>query len=314
MFWYEDKKNPLNPNSGHWVMALYLNGPDYALFSSKDLIHWSKTCDIKDIGARECPNMFELPVDGNKQNNRWVFWGANGNYVIGNFDGKTFTKESGPFVTKFGGNDYAAQIYSDIPLNDGRCIQLSWMAGGKYPKMPFNQQFTVPRVLSLRTTPNGIRLFIEPAKEIEKLWISKSASFTTSLQGADNPVKVPVVKGELLDIEVLINLKLIGSSDTTNIVNTEIFGQKISYNLGSQIIDLDGIKAPLAPVNNKIQLRLIIDRTSIELFANDGIVEIAKCFVNDGGNSADMIISGKKNLAEITIKAHQLKSVWGGYK
>ena len=69
-----------------------------------------------------------------KQDSRWVFWGGDGKYLIGSFDGKEFKKESGPFTSKFGGNDYAAQSYSDIPANDGRRIQFSWMAGGNIPK------------------------------------------------------------------------------------------------------------------------------------------------------------------------------------
>ena len=310
VFWYEDKQNPSNPNSGRWIMALYFDKEDYALFSSGNLIQWEKICDIKNVGCSECPDMFELPVDANKQRSRWVFWGGDGKYLIGTFDGKEFKKESGPFTSKFGGNDYAAQSYSDIPSNDGRRIQFSWMAGGKYPGMPFNQQFTVPRNLTLRTTPDGIRLFMEPVNEIEKLRISKPVSFKATLQGIDRPVKVPDLTGELLDIEVLINLKSPLSSDTTNVLNTEIFGQKISYNIGKKMIDLTGIKAPLAPVNNKIKLRFILDRTSIELFANDGIIQIANCFVNEAKVSANMSIAGKKDLADITVTAYQLRPVW----
>ena len=104
VFWYSDKKNAGSPNAGHWVMALYLDGQDYALFSSANLINWEKVCDIKNVGCSECPDMFELPVDGNNQNLRWVFWGGDGKYLIGSFNGKEFTKESGPFTTKYGEN------------------------------------------------------------------------------------------------------------------------------------------------------------------------------------------------------------------
>jgi sucrose-6-phosphate hydrolase SacC (GH32 family) len=76
------------------------------------------------------------------------------------------------------------------------------------------------------------------------------------------------------------------------------------------MIDMSGIKAPLAPVNSKIKLRLILDRTSIELFANDGVIQIANCFVNEAKVSANMSISGKKDLADITVTAYQLSPVW----
>ncbi len=310
VFWYEDRKNPANPNNGHWTMALFMDGEDYALFSSKNLIQWEKICDIKKLGCSECPDMFELPVDNNKQQSRWVFWGGNGKYLIGNFDGKEFKIESGPFTTKFGGNDYAAQSYSDIPANDGRRIQFSWMQGGEYPKMPFNQQFTSPRNLTLRTTPDGIRLFMEPVKEIEKLRLPDPITFSATLKGAENPVQVTGLKGELLDIEIRFDLKSYHATDTNSVIKTELFGQTISYNPGTQILSLTGIKAPLAPVDGKIKLRLLIDRTSLELFANEGIVQIAKCFVNKDKNSANLTISGNSDLADVHIVAYQLESVW----
>ena len=309
VFWYSDKKNAGSPNAGHWVMALYLDGQDYALFSSANLINWEKVCDIKNVGCSECPDMFELPVDGNNQNLRWVFWGGDGKYLIGSFNGKEFTKESGPFTTKYGGNDYAAQSYSDIPASDGRRIQFSWMAGGEYPKMPFNQQFTVPRNMTLRTTADGIRLFMEPARELEKLRISKFPDFSATLSGTENPIKVPGLKGDLLDIEMVIALKS-NPSDTLATLTAEIFSQKIVYNPGLGRIELAGIKAPLAPVNNQLKLRLVLDRTSIELFANDGVVQIAKCFVNNDKGPANLIISGKKDMADVRIAAWQLKPVW----
>ncbi len=311
VFWFSEKQKDSNPKNGHWVMALYLDGQDYALFSSANLINWDKVCDIKNVGCSECPDMFELPVDGNKQNSRWVFWGGDGKYLIGSFNGKEFTKESGPFTTKYGGNDYAAQSYSDIPAADGRRIQFSWMAGGEYPKMPFNQQFTVPRNMTLRTTTDGIRLFIEPAKELELLRITKANSFSAKLQGMENPLKVPALNGDLLDIEMVLDINMPETSDTTVVINTEIFGQKISYNLGNRKIDLGGVKAPLNPIDHKIKLRIITDRTSIELFANDGIVQIAKCFVNKDKVPANMIISGLKYFADVKLKSYQLKSVWG---
>jgi sucrose-6-phosphate hydrolase SacC (GH32 family) len=88
--------------------------------------------------AGECPDIFELPVDGDKDNKKWVFWGGNGNYYIGSFDRYRFQPESDVLGADLGANFYAAQTWSDIPESDGRRIQIAWMAGGKYPDMPFN--------------------------------------------------------------------------------------------------------------------------------------------------------------------------------
>ena len=127
-----------------WVMALYLDGDQYALFSSPDLKQWTKLCDISRFGSGECPDIFELPIEGLRGKSRWIFWGGNNTYLIGDFDGTKFVKESGPHRFEFGANYYAAQTYSDIPAADGRRIQIGWMSGGKYPHMPFNQQMSFP--------------------------------------------------------------------------------------------------------------------------------------------------------------------------
>jgi len=308
VFWYEDEHDQSNPYSGRWIMVLYMDGQDFALFSSCNLIRWEKLSDIKNAGY-ECPDMFELPVDGDINDTRWIFWEAGGKYLIGSFNGKEFLKESGPHLAKYGGNDYAAQTFSDIPATDGRRIMLSWMSGGEYPGMPFNQQFSIPRNLTLRSTDNGIRLFMEPVKEIEKLRISKPIKFSKKLKGEDRSARLKL-DGELFDLELTFTLAPDAMLDTMNVIRTEIFRQNIMYNPGTRTIELEGVKAPLIPVNNQVKLRLIIDRTSIELFANDGIVQISKCFINEDKAPANMTISGRPGLARFTVNAFNLKSVW----
>jgi hypothetical protein len=70
-----------------WIMALYLEGDRYALFGSPNLKEWAWLSDVPPLGASECPDLFELPVDGDANDRRWVFWGANNNYILGQFDG-----------------------------------------------------------------------------------------------------------------------------------------------------------------------------------------------------------------------------------
>jgi len=310
VFWYEDLSEP---NVGHWVMALYMDQEDYALFSSKNLINWEKACDIKETGGSECPDMFRLPVDGNKEKSRWVFWGANGRYWIGSFDGKTFKKENGPYVSLLGrqpggtDNDYAAQTYSDIPAKDGRRIQLSWMALGKYPNMPFNQQFSVPRELSLRTTTDGIRLFIEPVKEIENLRTSKSIKVNGVLSGKDCPLKS--LQDELMDMTVEFDINEKKIDKDTSSVGLNIQGMRIVYDINRKLLNIAGVETLLTPLNGKIKLRLILDRMSMELYANNGIVSFAKCFVP--GENSIPIIFGSKDAASFNINAYKLKTVWG---
>ena len=151
-----------------WVMALYLDQNDYALFGSTNLKEWTRLSDLQ-IPDTECPDIFELPVDGDPDNTKWVFWGAAGKYYVGNFDGTTFIPEGDAQRADHGANFYAAQTWSDVPESDGRRTQIAWMSGSKPPDMPFNQQMSFPCELTLRTTSEGIRLHREPVAEIENI-------------------------------------------------------------------------------------------------------------------------------------------------
>ena len=228
--------------------------------------------------------------------------GRNGNYLLGRFDGKTFTQGERTLAACYGGNDYAAQTYSHVPAADGRRIQISWMAGGRYPRMPFNQQMTVPRVLSLRTTPEGIRLFIEPVREVETLRAGTVRRGDLKLAPGSNPLAD--VSGELLDIQVEIQP---GASQQ---VGLEIRGAKIEYSPARKRLTALGHAASLEPIQGRVALRILVDRTSMEVFANHGRVSMATCFLPDEKNRA-LRLYAVGGLAEIPLlEVSQLKSVW----
>ncbi|HEY1789054.1 MAG TPA: glycoside hydrolase family 32 protein, partial [Verrucomicrobiae bacterium] len=144
-----------------WVMALYLDHNDYALFSSPDLKTWQKLSGVHLPGDAECPNFFQVPLDGDTHNLRWVFYGASGVYLVGKFDGQKFTPETQPQRLQNGNCWYAAQVYSDIPASDGRCLLIPW---GRLPDgeifrgMTFNQMMGLPVELTLRSSSKGASL------------------------------------------------------------------------------------------------------------------------------------------------------------
>ena len=120
-----------------------------------------------DPNSYECPDFFQLPIDGDRTKLKWVLIRGNGKYSVGTFDGFQFTEETPQFDSDAGPNFYATQSWENTP--DGRRVQAAWMNGGVYPDMPFNQQVTFPRELTLRTTAEGPRLFRQPIREIEIL-------------------------------------------------------------------------------------------------------------------------------------------------
>ncbi|MHC4146048.1 MAG: DUF4980 domain-containing protein, partial [Planctomycetota bacterium] len=110
--------------TGQWVMALYLDDRVMAFFTSKDLKSWELQSKIKCF--HECPELFALPVDGDKSNEKWILYGGSGEYLIGHFDGKEFKSESDAIRFHHGNCFYASQTFTNIPKSDGRRIQIAW--------------------------------------------------------------------------------------------------------------------------------------------------------------------------------------------
>ena len=147
VFWYAP--------GNHWVMMMYGNN-QYHIFTSTNLLAW-KDAQHPIPDSFECPDFFELPVDGNRDQMKWVLIQGNGRYSLGMFDGTQFKEETTRFSCDIGPNFYATQTWGNTETGDGRRIQAAWMRDSTFPEMPFNQQVSFPCELTLRSTPNGRR-------------------------------------------------------------------------------------------------------------------------------------------------------------
>ncbi len=288
IIWYEPGQ--------HWVMAVYSDHNEkrtITFHTSKNLKEWELASRID--GYYECPEIFELPVDGDPGTTRWVVFAADARYALGEFDGKVFTPLHEGKHRVHHGAYYASQIFSNAP--GGRRIQIGW-ARIAMPGMPFNQTFTFPHELTLRTTDDGVRLFAEPVREIEKLSRQKHAVEDRPL-AADTPVDV-AVGGELFDVRASFEL---GSAKK---VGLDIGGNRIVYDV--QAKKLHG--ADLAPVDGRVDIRVLADRPMLEVIGNRGRVSIT------GGRAKRGAVSSIRAFAEggaarlVRLEAHELRSIW----
>ena len=202
----------------------------------------------------------------------------------------------------WGANDYAAQTYSDIPKSDGRRIQISWMNGGRYAGMPFNQQMSFPRELRLRTAAAGVRLSIMPVREIEGIRRARRTWKRTVLK-ADGPA-LRLGQGELWDIEAELEPR------SARAVGLSVRGVEIVYDSGTKTLACLGKTAPLEPADGRIALRVLVDRTSIEIFAGGGLVTMCSCFLPDLADRSlgAFARGGEAGIAALTL--HELGSAW----
>ncbi len=274
-----------------WIMALYVGQPGthetchtIAFLNSPDLKTWTQTSRIE--GFYECPDLFELPVEGAPGETRWVLFAADGRYRVGRFNGERFLPESAKLTGDWGGNFYAGQTYSDIPAADGRRILIAWMRGGSYPGMPFNQQMTFPCELRLRAFPEGPRLCKLPVRELAQLRARTHLLEGRSVAPGEDPLAG--IDGDLLDIEAEIE---VGTASEFGFVLRE---HRVAYLIGDRVLCVGARCAPLAPADGgRIRLRVLLDRASVEVFANDGCVALSNCFLpRPEARRASFFVSG----------------------
>lgn len=294
VIWYAPAKK--------WIMALFLNGDIFALFESKDLKSWAKLQEFRFPGRGECPDFFPLAVDGDKNREKWVFTAANGDYLLGSFDGKEFKPEGEPVKADYGRNYYAVQTFSDIPAADGRRIQIAWMNGGKYPKMPFNQQMSFPCEMTLHSFPEGPRICRRPVNEINKLHDRSFSWQDTVVTTGENLLKE--LSGGLYDIQMQVDLA--GARE----FGIKCRGETVTVSAEKKTLACLGSVAPLELADNQLDLRILVDHTSLEIFANNGKVVMTSCFLPAPGNEGLELFAegGQARLRSLTV--HTLRSAW----
>ena len=167
-----------------------------------------------------------------------------------------------------------------------------------YPDMPFNQQVTFPCDLTLRNLNGSLHLFRKPVREIKQLHCKKHAWKDLALEaGTSRPLEAD---GELFhilaEVEIPIDSELAFRIRGTPVVITD---QSIACN-SNPARTSGGVK----------KVEILVDRTSIESYANDGEVSLSACFAPSSGGLA---VECTKSSATIrSLEIFELESIWKG--
>jgi sucrose-6-phosphate hydrolase SacC (GH32 family) len=287
VFWYAP--------GHHWVMMKY-GGGKYHLLTSKNLLEWKdENHPVPD--SFECPDFFELPIDGNPQNKKWVLIQGNGNYSIGTFNGTEFKEETKRHPCDVGPNFYATQSWHNLDTGDGRRIQTAWMRGADFVDMPFSQMISFPCELTLHTTPDGLRVFRKPIKEIAKLCRSEEQWTNRALRKEQTLPLAP--SGQLFHITAEVQIP-----ENSRLV-FNVRGIPVTFTTKT----VASGHAP-ASVQGEIQkVEMLVDRTSIETFANDGEVSSTRYVLPKSSGLSVKAEGGPATIRSLTV--HALNSAWG---
>lgn len=251
IFWYAPGK--------HWVLVL--NERDgHSIYNSPDLKHWTFQSHL--TGFWECPELFELPVDGNTSDTKWVLWGASGTYMVGRFDGKRFTPLT-PKQQNMSGSGYAAQVFAGTDKGDGRKIKMTWGRIG-FGNAPFNSVMLLPQEQILKkTTSGGWQLLSRPAKEVyNQFTLAENSEDIT--QDEANRKLASFANDDVLRINLTLELTYSTDAGLTfrgqRLVDYDLNGNRINGNFyateqpGSLIINTD----------------VFVDRNVVEVFVDGG--------------------------------------------
>ena len=230
-------------------------------------------------------------MDGNPNEIRWVLdvdinpgavaGGSGGQYFVGSFDGTRFVNENPPATTlwaDYGKDFYATLSFSDIPPTDGRRIWMAWISNWQYaneePTVIWRGAQSVPRELALRRLPDGIRLVQRPVAEMRSLRTS--------------PDPVAVVESMMLPESAEIELEFErGSWNQAGIRLSNRAGEEVIVGVTSNRpeVFVDRRNSRMTPVHReypgrhagpvrwrdgRLSLRVLFDRSVVEVFANDG--------------------------------------------
>jgi sucrose-6-phosphate hydrolase SacC (GH32 family) len=284
-----------------WVMVLYVElGGVHTIhfFTSPNLKDWTFASKID--GFFECPDFFELPVDGDAARKKWVLMGASSEYRVGRFDGAKFISESPKVPGHRGKGFYAAQSFSDVP--DERRILIGWFQT-ETKGMPFNQSMTIPIELGLTQTDDGPRMTYTPVKELEVLRAKTHRVESMSLRPGDkNPLES--IRTELVEARIAFE------PDDAGELFFNIRDVMVVYDAKKQELSVAGHRAHAPLRNGKQRLTIFCDRTGLEVFASDGLCYVPMPF-NMNPDIRGIRIETRGGPVMInSLEVHELRSAW----
>ncbi len=222
--------------------------------------------------------------------------GSGCQYFVGDFDGQRFvadpsthSKTSVPLWADWGRDFYAAVSWSDIPKRDGRRLWLGWMSNWDYanevPTLPWRSAMTVPRELVLRQTPSGLRLLQRPVSELARLRDGRSALRRSTVADANAFLSRLSVPTGLAELELRLD-QIPASGVLTLVFRHGRSGEsRIEADFTAGALRLDRTRssrcdfspafcgvhtAPLRVINGTLDLKVLLDTSSVEVFAQGG--------------------------------------------
>jgi fructan beta-fructosidase len=334
VFWFEP--------GGHWVMVVWDSGKskklslglevsirENSIYTSPDLKKWTYQSGVP--GFFECPELFQLPVEGEPCVSKWIMNDGKGRYIVGDFDGKKFTIEQNFTVYENGGGYfYASQTFTNVP--DGRRIQVGWGRNIFNPGMPFNQPQLMPCELKLRRTLNGYRLCPTPVRELTSLISDTrvisdkiiSSGESAGLQvDTDKPLHIiaEIERGNTGIVFNIMGFELRFDNEWTFSIIPPKSAETESGEFTSPAVPKPAASTPVTYVTNAdtFKIEAIVDKNILEFYINDGELYYISNFYGDKTPRVEAsvnhgfmgMMSGNRGFYILKkLEVNELSSIW----
>lgn len=330
---FRDPKVFWSAQAKSWVMAVSLpNDHKILIYGSVNLKQWKRLSEFGPAGATggqwECPELFEVPLDG-KAETRWVLkvginpgavgGGSGEQYFIGHFDGERFQNDNPATTTlwtDYGKDCYCALTFNNLPKTEAP-LMLGWMSNWQYardtPTSPWRGQMTLPRTLALRTTTEGIRLFQQPVESFAKLREARM-QVNESMDGTGHQYQfsstIPMGTAQEAGWKILAKDGTFTSIGYDKRKDALFVDRTHSGNVGFSKDFPVRSEAPLKLKGNSLRLNVVVDRDSVEVFADDGRVTITSLiFAPADADRLEFFANGGK-AGVVSGSLWKLKSAW----
>lgn len=247
--------------SGAYIMVLYLDGYEFAVYRSADLLKWEETQRLQVKGMWECPDLLELAVEGTDEK-KWIFWSADGYYQVGEFDGFHFTADCDSIQQAYSTRlPYAAQTFANT---GDRVISMAWLRM-ENDKGNYRGLMSLPMQLSLVKKDKGYGVKFTAPIELERM----CRQYTVKNRCTSELIPL---QGHPLNLELTWDAKAAGQSKLVigNLVVVADFAREI-ITFGELESHFDTINISFAR-REGLALRLIIDQEVVEFLGNDGTI------------------------------------------
>lgn len=334
VFWHKETES--------WIMVV-TNGKKVNFYRSDDLKNWEFTSDFacnafQFEGVWECPDLIKLPVENKTGEKRWLLQtgiqdnslagGSGSQYFVGEFDGYQF-KNLNPaqktFWVDHGQDFYAVQSWANLPQSQDREVWIAWMNNLAYsdtlPTNDWRGVLSIPREITLAEYNNEYYLKQKPINELDNLRKNDysvkeyelkdvfdykinfdpfEVKFTAEL-GSKDKMDINLIRGNNLRISLLIDKQ-----------NKEIILRR-SFNIDPKIgkVFNDTHSAQIFEARDKIDIQFIIDRSTLEIFINEGEIVFSDLIFPDKVENTILSVETNSEIGKLyDVEINKLESVW----